>query len=105
MDNTAATSVRDFVDRAAAAFTVAVDTDQMLWNLYGFRIVPDGFFVDEHGTLRYMKIGEFDGRNPRDAEAIEKLLAGSGKCPAVLSARGCEFFQSIDLGAWRTYPQ
>jgi hypothetical protein len=105
MDKKAAEAVCDFTVRAAATFTLAIDTDQTLWNLYGFRTVPDGFFVDERGTLLYMKIGEFDGRNPRDAQAIEKLLAGSGKCPAVLSARGCQFFQSIDLGAWRTYPQ
>jgi len=105
MDPKGAEGVCDFADRAAATFTVAVDTEQTLWKLYGFRTIPSAFFVDEHGTLRYMKIGEFDERNPRDAQAIEKLLAGSAKCPPVLSAQGCQFFQSIELGAWRTYPQ
>ena len=105
MDPKGAEGVREFVDRAAATFTVAVDADQALWTLYGFRTIPNGFFIDEQGNLRYMKIGEFDGRNPRDAQAVERLLAAPGKCPAVLSTRGCQFFQSIDLGAWRTYPQ
>jgi len=105
MDQKSAGGVREFVDRAGATFTVAVDTNQNLWKLYGFRTIPNGFFIDEQGDLRYMKIGEFDGRNSRDAQAIERLLAGPGRCPAVLSAQGCQFFQSIDLGAWRTYPQ
>jgi peroxiredoxin len=105
MDRKSSEGACDFADRAAATFTVAVDTNQVLWKLYGFRTIPNGFFVDEQGTLRYVKIGEFDGRNSRDVQAVEKLLAGSGRCPAILSAQGCQFFQSIDLGSWRTYPQ
>jgi len=53
----------------------AVDRAQGLWDLYGFPVVPNGFFVDEQGILRYAKIGDFDARNPVDVAAIERLLA------------------------------
>jgi hypothetical protein len=29
--------------------TVTVDTDQSLWKLYGFRTIPNGFFMDSTG--------------------------------------------------------
>jgi len=105
MDNKGAEGARRFAESAAATFTIAIDRPHSLWNLYHFNFIPSGFFVDEQGIVRYAKIGEFDVRNPRDEQAVEKLLASHQKCPAVLSARGCEFFQSIDLGAWRAYPQ
>ncbi len=66
---------RRFTESAGVTFTAAVDRAQGLWELYGFKLIPNGFFVDERGILRYMKIGGFDARNPEDVQAIEKLLA------------------------------
>ena len=105
MDNKGAEGARRFAESAAATFTTAIDRSQSLWNLYHFNLIPSGIFVDEKGIVRYLKFGEFDVRNPRDEQAVERLLAAHQKCPPVLSARGCEFFESIDLGAWRGYPQ
>ncbi len=68
-------------------FPSAVDSAQVLWELYGFKVIPNGFFVDEQGILRYMKIGGFDVRNPEDKQAIEKLLAEPTGGEAIAAAR------------------
>ena len=67
--------VRRFAEAAGVTFPAAVDRSQGLWQLYGFDVVPNGFFVDENGILRYAKIGGFEVRNAEDAKAIEDLLA------------------------------
>ena len=74
---------RRFTEAAGVTFPAAVDRAQGLWDLYGFPVVPNGFFVDEQGILRYVKIGEFDARNPADVAAIEALLSAPGRQEAV----------------------
>ena len=75
MDTQGAEVARRFTESSGVTFPSAVDRAQGLWDLYGFPVVPNGFFVDEQGILRYVKIGDFDARNPADAAAIERLLA------------------------------
>jgi hypothetical protein len=77
---------RRFTEAARVAFPTAVDRSQGLWELYHFKVIPNGFFVDEHGIVRYAKIGGFDVRDRADREAIEQLVAtptvkGVGKEP------------------------
>ena len=67
--------VRRFTEAAGVTFPVAVDRAQGLWELYGFDVVPNGYFVDENGILRYAKVGGFEVRSAEDAKAIEDLLA------------------------------
>lgn len=66
---------RRFTERGHVAFATAVDRSQGLWELYGFKVIPNGFFVNEKGILRYAKVGGFDVRDPTDRQAIEQLLA------------------------------
>ncbi len=78
---------RRFTQAAGVTFPAGVDRSQGLWNLYGFNVIPNGFFVDEHSIVRYVKIGGFDVRDAADRQAIEKLLAApsagvAGKAPA-----------------------
>jgi tetratricopeptide (TPR) repeat protein len=75
MDTQGAEVARRFTEAAGVTFPSAVDRAQGLWDLYGFPVVPNGFFVDEQGIVRYAKIGEFDARNPADVAAIEGLLS------------------------------
>ena len=75
MDTQGAEVARRFTEAAGVTFPSAVDRAQGLWDLYGFPVVPNGFFVDEQGILRYVKIGGFDARNPADVAAIEGLLS------------------------------
>ncbi len=86
---------RRFTQAAGATFTTAVDRAQGLWELYGFDVVPNGFFVDEQGILRYMKIGGFDVRDPEDAQPIEKLLAAPAR-QDTLASRGAPTFDTIE---------
>lgn len=83
MDTQGAEVARRFTEAAGVTFPSAVDRAQGLWDLYGFPVVPNGFFVDEEGILRYVKIGEFDARNPADVAAIEALLSTPGHQQAV----------------------
>jgi tetratricopeptide (TPR) repeat protein len=82
MDTQGAEVARRFTEAAGVTFPSAVDRAQGLWDLYGFPVVPNGFFVDEQGILRYVKIGGFDARNPADAAAIERLLSAPSHPPA-----------------------
>jgi hypothetical protein len=83
MDTQGADVARRFTDAAGVTFPSAVDRAQGLWDLYGFPVVPNGFFVDEQGILRYAKIGGFDVRDAADAAAIERLLAAPTHQPPV----------------------
>lgn len=51
----------------------------------GFKVVPNGLLVDEHGVVRYAKFGGFDIAHPEDVAAVERFLAGGdpGPSPAV----------------------
>lgn len=66
---------RRFTAAAGVTFPTAVDRSQGLWELYGFKVIPNGFFVDERGMVRYAKIGGFDVRDAADRRAVEHLLA------------------------------
>jgi len=74
---------RHFTEAAGVTFPSAVDRAQGLWDLYGFPVVPNGFWVDEQGILRYAKIGGFDARSPADIAAIEHLLAAPSHQQAI----------------------
>ena len=79
MDTQGAEVARRFTEAAGVTFPSAVDRAQGLWDLYGFPVVPNGFFIDEQGIVRYAKIGEFDARNPADVAAIEGLLSAPSR--------------------------
>lgn len=66
---------RRFTESARVTFPTAIDRAQGLWELYGFGVIPNGYFVDERGILRYVNIGEFEARNPEHIREIEDLLA------------------------------
>lgn len=94
MDTQGAEVARRFTEAAGVTYPSAVDRAQGLWDLYGFPVVPNGFFVDEQGILRYAKIGDFDARNPVDVAAIERLLAAPSIPPA--TPPGFEYTRSIE---------
>jgi tetratricopeptide (TPR) repeat protein len=93
MDTQGAEVAKRFTEAAGVTYPSAVDRAQGLWDLYGFPVVPNGFFVDEQGILRYAKIGGFDARNPADVAAIERFLAA----PSIPQATqpGLEYTRSV----------
>lgn len=56
-------------------FTTVVDTDNKLANSFGFKIVPNGIFIDKEGTIRLIKQG-FQVTNDDHIESVRKLIFG-----------------------------
>ena len=68
-----------YVERAGATFTTLVDQGNILSDLYGFKAVPNGFLVDEDGTVRFSQLGGFDIRRPETAEMLYRWVSGQGE--------------------------
>ncbi len=54
-------------------FTTVVDENNLLINMFGFKMVPNGIFLDEEGTIRMIKEG-FKLDNPENLQAVEQLI-------------------------------
>jgi tetratricopeptide (TPR) repeat protein len=54
-------------------FPTVVDMENKLANQLGFKIVPNGIFIDEEGTIRLLKQG-FQVSNEKHVQAVEMLL-------------------------------
>ena len=66
-----------FVEKANATFTTVVDQANLLGQLYGFKAIPNGFLIDEQGTVSYKELGTFDVRRAEKRELVEKWVRGS----------------------------
>jgi tetratricopeptide (TPR) repeat protein len=55
------------------SFKTVVDPENKLANYFGFKIVPNGIFVDENGTIRLIKQG-FKIEEEAHYKAVEKLI-------------------------------
>jgi tetratricopeptide (TPR) repeat protein len=95
MDAQGAEVARRFTEAAGVRFPTAVDRAQGLWELYGFNVVPNGFFVDEKGILRYVNVGGFEVRNAEHAKAIEDLLAAASG-PTTLASAETPAFGTVE---------
>lgn len=67
-----------YVDAASPGFNVVIDQKNVLGELFGYRAIPNGVFVDENGTLRYRRFGGFDIRKPEMADEVFSFAAGAG---------------------------
>jgi hypothetical protein len=67
---------RPYVERAGATFKTVVDQGNLLGGLYGFKAVPNGYLIDENGTVSYMKLGGFDIRRAETCDVLDRWLAG-----------------------------
>jgi tetratricopeptide (TPR) repeat protein len=56
-------------------FTTVVDTENLLANHFGFKIVPNGIFIDKEGTIRLIKQG-FQVTEEEHVQSLEKLIKG-----------------------------
>ena len=65
---------RPWLERAGATFPTVVDSANALGDLFGFKVIPNGIFLDEAGAVRYAKSGGFSVANEADVAAIEQLL-------------------------------
>jgi hypothetical protein len=69
-------TVRPVVQTTGVTFPVLLDRESSLGRLLGFRVVPTGFYVDGDGVLRYRRDNDFDVRDPRDRQNLDRFLAG-----------------------------
>lgn len=75
MDGQGAAVVKPFVEQAKAEFPVVVDSVDCLWDQLGFDYVPNGYYIDERGVIRYLKVGGFDIRDNINRKIIEDLIS------------------------------
>ena len=55
--------ITPYTTKAQTNFVTLIDQTNLLGELYGFKAIPNGFLIDEHGIMRYKKLGGFDIRN------------------------------------------
>ena len=70
-----------YVDEASANFPTLLDKSNMLGRLLGFRVVPNGFLIDEDGILRYREIGRFSIESPDTERMLTGWAGGSDPNP------------------------
>ena len=74
---------RPWLERAGATFPTVVDSANVLGDLFGYKLIPNGIFLDEQGAVRFARYGGFSVTNEADVAAIEHLLAAgaAGQAP------------------------
>ena len=72
---------RPYHEEAGAEFVTVVDEENVLARLFGYRAVPNGFFIDESGALRYRYVSGFDITEPGTADDVLAFAAG-GEVPS-----------------------
>ena len=101
---------RIYHDEAGAEFVTVVDEQNVLAGLFGYRAIPNGFFIDESGTLRYRHVSGFDIVKPGTVDDV-LAFAANGEIPATGNAglasefdyfeRGLTHYQAGDLESAR----
>ena len=108
MDAQGADAARPWVEAAGASFPTVVDSENRLAALYGYKLIPNGIFLDAEGVIRYRKFGGFSIDNEGDVAAVQRLLDGeaeqieaeSGGAPYELGATERELVETrMRLGA------
>jgi hypothetical protein len=67
-----------FHQKAGATFTTVVDAENTLGRLFDYKIIPNGFFIDEEGVLQGKWIG-FSVDRPECVAAVEQFRDGTLK--------------------------
>ncbi|CAM3812818.1 thioredoxin family protein [Alkalicoccus chagannorensis] len=73
VDGQGAEVVKPYLEQTT--FPTVVDENSVMLNTFGFKKVPNGIFVDTHGTIRLVQEG-FDVKESEHLEAVKKLLRG-----------------------------
>jgi hypothetical protein len=76
VDMGGAEAARPFPQQAGATFTTVVDAENVLGRLFDFKIIPNGFFIDEQGILQGKWLG-FSVDNPECIAAVDRFREGT----------------------------
>ncbi len=74
------------MQRAGATFPTVIDSANVLGDLFGYKVIPNGIFVDETGIVRFAKSGGFSVTNEADVSAITALIAARAGASTVGNA-------------------
>jgi hypothetical protein len=80
IDAQGAEMARPFVESAGATFPTVVDRNNLLSRIYGFKAIPNALFIDEGGSIRYLKYTGFDIIK-REFKQVSEMWADTGKTP------------------------
>ncbi|MEW5883881.1 MAG: tetratricopeptide repeat protein [Armatimonadota bacterium] len=75
MDAGGIPACKKYYSEAKASYVTLVDSQNALADTLGFKVIPNGFFLDEAGRLVRGIVGGFEVRSPRTIEAVEAFLA------------------------------
>ncbi len=51
--------VRQYAENEGVGYTVALDGDATAARAYNIRYIPDNFFIDDQGVIKYIRVGAF----------------------------------------------
>ena len=88
---------RPYHEMAAAEFVTVVDEENVLARLFGYRAIPNGFFIDETGVLRYRYVSGFDIQKPGTLEDV-LAFAESGEVEAAGNVGVASDFDYFERG-------
>ncbi len=97
MEVQGAEAARPWLERAGATFPTVVDAANVLGDLFGYKLIPNGIFLNEQGSVRFAKLGGFSVANEPDVAAIEHVLAAGAAGQGAGSPKGAS--ASRDVGA------
>ena len=63
-----------YVEKAKAQFVTVVDEENLLGQLYGFKAIPNGFFIEADGTVAYKELGTFNILKSKTASLVEEWV-------------------------------
>ena len=66
---------RPYIEQANPTYANAVDADNLLGLVLGFRAVPNALFIDAAGIIQYAKYGGFDIRKPEYRQMADQFAA------------------------------
>ena len=68
---------RPYLEGAGATFPAAVDQENRLGALFGYKVVPNAIFLDEHSTTKLIRFGDFDIADRGCRRLAEAFAAGA----------------------------
>ena len=88
--------VRPYVEQAGATYLNAVDTENRLSLIFGFKAVPNVILVDDAGIIRYTRFGGFDIRNADHRRLAEHFVSSPDWAELERQAEGANGFRSAE---------
>ena len=95
---------RPYVEAAGARFPALADEQGVTSALFGFKVVPNGILVDEHGSVRWAKVGgAFGGSGHKRGQNTRSVRPTCAGTTPRLTTRACRA-RSSQLRAERSAP-